>query len=105
MEYEPISVPKNLFKSINAQNTFTTKIQIDWFNSDRFIGQDDHFNDTEDDGQTWSNKVGNSEDESHNEVDNPHQLDCMKSNTMFHTGVFWNSNSITLDFLWAPSAQ
>ena len=43
-------MPENLFKSITEKDTFTTNIQIDIFDSDRFIGQDNHFNDTEDDG-------------------------------------------------------
>ena len=63
---------------------FTAKIQFNPFDSDRFICQDDHFNDTEDDSGTRSNKVDNSEYESHGEVDSPHQLDYMKLNPMFH---------------------
>ena len=52
MEYKSVPVPGNLFKSINERNTFTNKIQFDSFNSDIFIGQDDHFYDNENDGQT-----------------------------------------------------
>ena len=69
---------------MNGKDTFTTNIQFNRFDNDRFIGQDDHFGDTEDDGRTRSNEVDNSEDKSHDEVDSPHQLDCMESNTMFH---------------------
>ena len=38
MKHKPVPVSKNLFKLINEKDTFTIKIQIDWFNSDRFIG-------------------------------------------------------------------
>ena len=86
MKYEPIPLPNNLFKTISQKDSFTTKIQIDQFDSDRFIGQDDHFNDTKDDSQLQSRKVNNFEDKSHDEVDRPHQLDCMKFNTMIHQG-------------------
>ena len=54
MKYEPVPVPKNLFKTINEKDTFTTKIQINPFDNDHFICQDDHFDDTEDGGQTQS---------------------------------------------------
>ena len=50
MKDKPVPVPKNLFKTINEKDTFTTKIQIDRFDSERFVGQDDHFDDTKDDG-------------------------------------------------------
>ena len=53
------------------KDTFTTKIQINRFDNDRFIGQDDHFGNTEDDDQTQSNKMDISEDERHNELDSP----------------------------------
>ena len=84
MKKEPVPVPENLFKSINEMDTYTTKIQINRFDSDYFIGKDDHFNDTKDDGWTQSNEVDDSEVESHDEVDSPHQFDCTESNTMFH---------------------
>ena len=57
MKYGPVPMPNNLFKTINETDTFTTKIQINQFNNDCFIGQDDHFDNTKDDGQTQSNKI------------------------------------------------
>ena len=48
MKYQPVLVPKNLFKTINDMDSFTTKIQIDHFDSDRFTAQDDHFDNTKD---------------------------------------------------------
>ena len=41
-----VSMPKNLFKTINETDPFTTKIQINHFNSDCFTAQDDYFNNT-----------------------------------------------------------
>ena len=36
MKYEPIPAPENLFKSINEKDMFTTKIEFNRFDSDRF---------------------------------------------------------------------
>ena len=52
MKYKPVPVPKNIFKTINEKDAYTTKIHINRFDDDHFIGQDDHFDDTKDDGQT-----------------------------------------------------
>ena len=84
MKYQPIPVPENLFKTINATNSSTIKIQIKQFNSKRFTAQDDHFDNTKDEGQTQTNDVDNSEDESYNELENSQQLDYIESNMMFH---------------------
>ena len=83
MKYQPVPVPENLFKTINDTDSFTTKIQINQFDGDRFTDQDDHFDDTENDGRTQGNKVDNSEDKSHDELDSPQQLDCTELNRMF----------------------
>ena len=64
MKYKPVPMPGNLFKTINGMNSFTIKIQINQSNSDHFKAQDDHCDDTKDEGQTQSNDVDNSEDES-----------------------------------------
>ena len=37
MKYQSVPVPENLFKIINETDPFTTKIQIDWFDSDCII--------------------------------------------------------------------
>ena len=84
MKYQPVPVPENLFNTINETNSFTTKIQINQFDSDRFIAQDDHFDNTGDEGKTQSNNVDNSEDESYDELDSSQQLDSMESNIIFH---------------------
>ena len=59
IKYQPVPVPENLFKTINGKDTFITKIQINQFDSDRFIAQDDHLDDTKYDGLARSNKVDN----------------------------------------------
>ena len=86
MKYQPVPVPvpENLFKTINETDSFTTKIQIDQFDSDRFTAQDEHFNNTKDDDETQSNNVDNTEDESYNKLDSSQPLDYIESNTMFH---------------------
>ena len=77
-------MPENLFKTINEKDPFTTKIQIDQLDSDRFIAQDDHFDNLKDDGQTQSNNMDKSEDKSYDELDYSQQLDCMELNIIFH---------------------
>ena len=69
MKYQPVSVPENLFKINNGTDPFTIKIQINQFNNDYFTAQDDHFDNTKDEGQTHSNYVNNSEDESYGALD------------------------------------
>ena len=77
MKYQLVPMSENLFRTINETDSFTTKIQIDQFNSDRFTDQDDHFKDTKNEDQTQSNDVDNSEDESYDELNSSQQLDCM----------------------------
>ena len=84
MKYQPVLVPENLFKTINETDSFITKIQINTSDSNCFIARDDHFDNTKDDGQTRSNNVDNSEDESYDELDNSQQIDCMELTRMFH---------------------
>ena len=74
MKYKLVPVLENLFKSFNEKDRFTSKIQVDWFDSDHSIGQDNHFNNTEDDCQIWSKKVDNSKDKSHNKLGIPKKI-------------------------------
>ena len=69
MKYKPVPVPKDLIKTINEMDAFTTKIQIDYLNSEHCTAQDDHFDNTQDDGQTQCDDVDNSKDEIYNEFD------------------------------------
>ena len=50
MIYQPVPVPKNLLKTINETDSFTTKIQINQFDSDRFTAQYNHYDNTKDKG-------------------------------------------------------
>ena len=45
-------MPENLFKIINEIDSFTTKIPINQLDGDRLTAQDDHFDNTKDEGQT-----------------------------------------------------
>ena len=60
---------KNLLEIIIETNSFTNKIQINHPNSNRFIAQEGHLNNTKDDDKTQNNDVDNSEDESHDELE------------------------------------
>ena len=84
MQYQPVPVPENLSKIINETNSLITKIQINQFNNDRVIARDDHDDDTKDKGQTGSNDIYNSADESYVELDSSQKLDCMMINKTFH---------------------
>ena len=63
IKYQPVSMPGNLFKTTNGIDSLTTKIQINYFDSDQFTAQDNHFNNTKDEGQTQSIDLNNFEDE------------------------------------------
>ena len=65
---------KEIFKTIGETDSFTNKIQIHQPNSNRFIAQDDHFNNTKDDNETQSIYIDNFEDEGHNELDSSQQI-------------------------------
>ena len=64
MKYKLVPMPQDLIEIINKTNSFTTKIQINHFESDCSTTQDDHFDNTQVDGQTQFDGVDNSEDES-----------------------------------------
>ena len=51
-KYQPIHVPKHLTETINEKNAFTNKIQVDHFDNDHSIVQDDYSNNNKDEGQT-----------------------------------------------------
>ena len=74
---------KKLSKTINETDSLTTNNQINQFDRNRVTAQNDHFDDTKDEGRTGSNDVDNSKDESYNELDSSQQLDCIKSDMMF----------------------
>ena len=68
----------------NQWNGFIYHPQIDHFDSDCFTAQDNHFDNTQDEGQTQCDDVYNSGDESYNELDSSQQLDGMESNKIVH---------------------
>ena len=51
-KFKPVLVSENLFKTISETDSFANKIQIDHSNSNRFIAQYDHFNNTKDDNES-----------------------------------------------------
>ena len=71
---------EDLIKAINEIDTFTTDIQIDYFDSDHYTAQEDRFDNAQDDGQAQCGDVHNSEHESYDELDSSQQIDGMKSN-------------------------
>ena len=63
-------MPEGQIETINGTDSFSTKIQINQFNSDHFTAQNDHFDNTQDVGQTQCDDVDNSKGESYNGLDN-----------------------------------
>ena len=76
-------MPEDLIKAMNKTDSFTIKIQIDLFDTDRLTSQDDPFDNTQDDNQTQCDDVDNSENESYDKLYSSQQLDGMESNTIF----------------------
>ena len=62
-------MPEDLIETINEMDTFTTNIQINYFDSDHYTAQEDHFDNIQDDGQDQCDDVDNSEHVCYNELD------------------------------------
>ena len=82
MKYQPIYALEDLIEDISEVDLFNIKIQINYFDSDHFILQDDHSDKYSDDIWTHFNNENNFEDENYDELDNPQQLNDMKVNTI-----------------------
>ena len=78
--YQPIQVSEDLIKVINKTNLSNNKIQVNHFDSNHSIVQDDNSKNNKDDGQTLCNDKNISEDESHGELDSSPQIIDIKSN-------------------------
>ena len=82
--YQPIHAPKDLIKAINKTDSSNNKIQVDYFNSNHYVVQDNHLNNNKDDGQTPRKDKDNSKDDNHDELDSSPQLIDMKSNKIIN---------------------
>ena len=49
LKYKPVHMYENLIKTINEQDSFTTNIHIDRFDSNHYTTQKNHFYNTQDD--------------------------------------------------------
>ena len=68
MKYKSVHMPEELIKIIDVMDTFTTNIQTNYFDSDHFIAQGNHFDDKQDDSQAQCDDADNSNHESYNEL-------------------------------------
>ena len=69
-EYQSVPVPEDLIKAISETDSYDNKIQVNHFDRDHSIVNDDHSNNNnDDDGRTHFNDDNNSEDESYDELD------------------------------------
>ena len=80
MKYQSVPVPEDLIKAINETDPCDNKIQVDHFNSNHSIVQDDYSNNSKDDGRTHFNDGDNSEDESYDELDCSQHLNGVEPN-------------------------
>ena len=80
MTYQLIHVPEDLVEVINKTDSSNNKVQVNHFDSNHYIVQDNYSNNNKDDGHTPRNDKDNSKDESHDELDSSPQLIDMKSN-------------------------
>ena len=78
---KPVPMLEYLIKTINKIATFTNKIQVDHFDHDQHIAQQDLFGNNQDDNQEHYASTENSEHESDGELDNSQQIDGMNSDT------------------------
>ena len=69
-KYKPVTIPDDLIEAINKMDTFTNKIQINYFDSDHYIAEEDHFDNTQNDNQEHCDDTDNSEHERYDELDN-----------------------------------
>ena len=76
-------MPEDLIKAINEMDIFTTNMKIEYFDSDHYTAQGDHFDNTKMMVKI-SDDVDNSEHESYNELDRSQQIDSKKLDTRFH---------------------
>jgi len=68
-EYKSVPVPEDLIKAISETDSSDNKIQVNHFDSNHSIVQDDHSNNNNDDGCIYSNDKDDSEDESYDKLD------------------------------------
>ena len=79
-EYQSVPVPKNLIVAISETDSSKNKNQVNHFDSDHSIVQDDHSNNNNDDGRIHSIDKDDSKDENYDKLDGSQQLNGMESN-------------------------
>ena len=94
MKYQSVPVPENLIEAISETDLSDNKVQVNHFDSNHSIVQDDHSNNNNDDGRIHSNDKDDSEDESYDELDSSKQLNGMESNRIVDQG---NQNLLTVE--------
>ena len=79
MKYQSVSVPKDLIELVNKTDSSNNKIQIDHFNIEQSIVQENYSNNKEYGSQTSNNNKDNSEDGDTDELDNSQHLEDLMS--------------------------
>ena len=75
LKYKPVHMHEDLIETINGQDSFTTNIHIDHFDSNHSTTQKDHFDNNRDDNQAQFDDTDNSELKSYDELDSSQQID------------------------------
>ena len=60
---------EDIIQAVNRISTITIKIQLDHFDSDQYIVQQNHFGTTQDDNQEYRVSIKNSDHESDGHLD------------------------------------
>ena len=83
-DYQSVPVTKDLIEAISETDSYDNKFQVNNFDRNHSTVYDDQSNNNDDDSCTHFNDEDNSEDESYDELDNPQQLNRMKSNEIVY---------------------
>ena len=81
---QSVPVPEDLIEAISKTDSYENKFQVNNFDRNYYTVQDDQSNNNDNDSHTHFNDEDNSEDESYDELDNPQQLNRMKSNEIVY---------------------
>ena len=84
IKYQSVPVPGDIIEAISETDSSDNKIQVNHFNNDHSIVQDDHYNNNNDDNQTHLNDEDNFEDESYYKLNSLQQLNGKESKKIFN---------------------
>ena len=79
-DYQSVPVSEDLIEATSKTDSSDNKNQVNHFDSNHSIVQDDHYNNNNDDGRIHSNDKDDDDDESYDKLDGSQQLNDMELN-------------------------